>query len=87
MRITESKLRRIIRSILVEGQRVPARVGDRVKVLHVDPPYTGHRQDWGGCDGVISSIRGNVCTIKDPTRELRPLTNMPLDSYYIRIVY
>ena len=95
MRITESKLRRIIRNILTEsrrqqyrGQRVSASVGDRVLVLHVDPPYHGRdRMDWGGCDGYISSIQGDVCTITDPTRELVPLRNQPLDSEYIRVMY
>tara|TARA_Y100000816_G_C25941799_1_gene491209 strand:+ start:559 stop:819 length:261 start_codon:yes stop_codon:yes gene_type:complete len=86
MRISESKLRSIIRRILVEGRRVRASIGDRVRVLHVDPPYGYDRMDWGGCVGYISSIRDGFCTIMDPTGELGPLHNIPLDSSYIRII-
>lgn len=65
------------------GQRVRLNVGDRVRVLHVDPPYSGDRMDWGGCDGIIASVGDDICTITDPTMELSPLINMPMYSGYI----
>lgn len=99
MRITESKLRRIIRSVIVEmnnpladpdhperGQRVRVSVGDKVRVLHVDPPYSGDRQDWGGCDGIVAYVGGDKCAITDPTMELSPLVDVPMYSRYIEIV-
>lgn len=83
MRINERKLRSVIRGVIRESYDQTFKEGDRVRVMYVDPPYTGHRMDWGGCDGIITRIYTgtNMCqvaVIKDPTGELELLHNIPL---------
>jgi hypothetical protein len=97
MRMTESRLRRLIRSVIVEvndepldnrgsGKKVRVQVGDKVRVLRVDQPYSGYRQDWGGCDGIVASVGGDFCSITDETMELSPLIDVPMNSRYIEII-
>ena len=87
MRITERRLKRIIRSIIRESiEQLSFNVGDKVRVIHLDPPYSGDRMDWGGCTGIISSIDFNTCqvVVKDPTGELHLLKDMPMDPEYLQ---
>ena len=84
MRINERKLRSVIRGVIRENYDQTFKVGDKVRVMHVHPPYTGHRMDWGGCDGIITHVYTgeNMCQvviIKDPTGELEVLHDIPVD--------
>ena len=75
MRITESRLRSIIRSVIVESQQGhldangnQIKVGDRVKVLDsLDFKGGGERrQEWIGLDGIVSDIyRDGTCSVAD----------------------
>ena len=62
--------------------------GDQVRVLHVERPYSGTRQDWGGVEGIVDSInieRG-VCTIIDLQGQLRPLVDCPMTGEHLKVV-
>ncbi len=62
--------------------------GDQVRVLHVERPYSGTRQDWGGVEGIVHSIdieRG-VCTILDLRGHLSPLVDCPMTGVHIEVV-
>ena len=72
--------------LFLKGEEPSFNVGDKVRVMHVDPPYSSDRQDWGGCVGIISSIEGDVCHISDPTGELSLLEDVPMDLYYLEKV-
>ena len=102
MRITESRLRRIIRSVLIESKSKNKRfsVGDVVLVRHTDGWSDGsergisiarsqgrHAMEWGGCIGVIKRCNPDgTCDIKDPEKELDDLTNLPMKDSYIELI-
>ena len=98
MRITESRLRSIIRSVIVESQgHLDAhgraiQVGDRVKVLNVGPStkhYGENRTAWYDVTGVVASIdhETGLYTIGGPHNAgepLYPLRDMhPSDLEYV----
>ena len=62
--------------------------GDQVRVLHVERPYSGTRQDWGGCEGIVDSINieSGVCTIIDLQGQLRPLVDCPMTREHLELV-
>ena len=87
MKISERKLRRVIKNVIRESYNQTFQVEDKVRVMHVDPPYTGHRMDWGGCIGIITHIyndpdqKKNMCQdviIRDPSGELELLRDIPV---------
>ena len=97
MRMTESRLRRTIRQVIRESYELPTdpmmmsrkpQEGDQVWVLHVERPYSGTRQDWGGCEGIVHSIdrKRGVCTIIDLSGQLSPLVDCPMTDEHLKVV-
>ena len=100
MRITERRLRKLIRSVLIESKSKRFSVGDVVLVRHTDGWSDGspggvaaarrqgiHAMDWGGCVGVIKRCNPDgTCDIEDPEKELDDLTNLPMKDSYIELI-
>ena len=93
MRLSEARLRKIIRSVLVEmsldEEPVDVKIGDTAEILYAEPHNPSDAQSWTGLNGIVSEVFNDggkiMCTIAASDDGLDPIT-LPATSKYIKVL-